>query len=396
MKYKALVAAAAAAALTLTACGSGSGDDTESGKITIGMIAPLTGDYAPLGKGDKAAAEQMVASINDDGGVNGRDLELVVKDDKTDVKKSVSLFNQLQADDDVSIVLSSANVSASVAVGETAENAGMPILALGPVSEFADGSNEYAFTVPATPELYAEEMVDYLKSTDVEKLAILYDGKDVYGTTGNNATKKAAEKAGIDVVLDEKFDSSASDFSAQIEHVKDSDTDNLLVWGSGPAPVAITKQVASVGGINLFMTGSEATPLYTEPAGDAAEGVVIACAAGVAASALPDGDFKSMIDDFADEYEENNGNYPPQFAFDGAAGIQIAAAAIDSAGSSDRDDIRDALENLDELTVNGRFSYGTDDHTGLTKDYLAVVTVADGEFDPTDFTEQHFDESFAG
>lgn len=395
MKYTALVGAVAAAALSLTACGSGSGGDTDSGPITIGMVAPLTGDYAPLGKGDKAAAEQMVESINDDGGVNGRDLELEVKDDKTDVKKSVSLFNQLESDDSVSIVLSSANVSASVAVGETAENAGMPILALGPVSEFADGSNEYAFTVPATPELYAEEMVDYLKSTDVEKLAILYDGKDVYGTSGNDATKDAAEQAGIDVVLDEEFDSSASDFSAQIEHVKESDTDNLLVWGSGPAPVAITKEVASVGGINLFMTGSEATPLYTEPAGDAAEGVIIASAAGVAASALPDGDFKSLIDDFAVPYEENNDNYPPQFAFDGAAGIQIAAAAIESAGSSDRDDIRDALENLDELTVNGRFSYEPDDHTGLTKDYLAVVSVTDGEFDPTKFTEEHFDESFS-
>lgn len=405
MKHKFLLAAVAVAALSLAACSSGGGSGTGSttksaasnsgdkSPITIGMVIPLTGPYAPLGTGDKAAAEQVVQSINDGGGIDGRKINLVIKDDKTDVNQSVSLFNQLAADKNVSVVLSSSNVSASVAVGQSAEAAKLPILALGPVSAFADGSNKYAFTVPATPELYAQEMVNYLQSTGVKKLAIMYDGKDIYGTTGNSATKSAAQKAGIDVVLDEKFDSSATDFSAQIQHVKDSGTNNLLVWGSGPAPVIITKQVAAAGGINLFMTGSEATTLYTQPSGAAAEGVTIACAAGVAASAMPDGPFKTMIDDFAQTYKTNNKVYPPQFAFDGGSGIQLAAAAIKKAGSSDRGAIRDALENLDVLTLNGHYTYSPTNHTGLTTDDLAVVTVKKGEFVPTSFVKDQFSKS---
>lgn len=397
MKHKILIAAVAAAALTLTACSSGGGDGSsgspkaESGPIKIGMVIPLTGRYAALGAGDKTAAEQMVKTINDDGGVDGRKLQLIIKDDKTDVTQSVTLFNQIAADKSVSLVLSSANVSASVAVGSSAQSAKMPILALGPVSAFADGSNKYAFTVPATPELYAQEMVDYLKSTGLKTLAIGYDGKDVYGTTGNDATKAAAKDAGIDIVMDEAYDSSATDFTPLITHVKDSGADGLLIWGSGPAPVIITKAVAAAGGIKLFMTGSEATTLYTKPAGAAAEGVAIASAAGVAGAAMPAGPFKTMIDDFANTYKANNdGVYPPQFAFDGASGIQLAAAAIKKAGSSDREAIRDALENLDVLTVNGHYKYSPTNHTGLTKDALAVVIVKDGQFTASEFTKGRF------
>jgi branched-chain amino acid transport system substrate-binding protein len=195
---------AVAGAFSLAACGSAADEGAAgSGPIKIGVVVPLTGPFSPLGLGDKAAIEQEVKAINQAGGVLGRDLEVTIKDDKTDVPQSVTEFNQLAADPSYSAILSSSFVSASTAAGPSAESNKIPTISLGPVSAFADGSNPYAFTGVANPEVYAQAIIDYMADQGYESLAIGYTGKDVYGDVGNEATHLAEEDAGVEVVLDE-------------------------------------------------------------------------------------------------------------------------------------------------------------------------------------------------
>jgi branched-chain amino acid transport system substrate-binding protein len=385
-----LAAFAAAAALGLAACSSSSGGTTAgSGPIKIGVVIPLTGFLSPLGAGDKAAIEQQVDTFNKAGGVLGRDLEVTIKDDKSDVPQSVTEYNQLAADRSYSAILSSSFVSASTAVGPSAESNKLPTVSLGPVSAFADGSNPYAFTGVAIPEVYAQAMVDYLADQDYKTLAIGYVGDDVYGETGNEATVAAAKEAGIDVVLDEPYDQTATDFSPLVSKVKAAAPDGFLVWGAGPAPVIITKQMEG-SGIPLLMTGAEASQLYVEPAGSAGEGVTMTSSIAVPGRELPDGPLKDTVDGFADPWVEANGSYPPQFAFDGATGIQLLVAAINKAGSADREKVRDALESLDVLTPTGRFTFAKDDHAGLDTDAVAIVTVTDGDLKATPYSLARF------
>jgi branched-chain amino acid transport system substrate-binding protein len=385
-----IVALAVAGALSLAACGSAEEAGTDgSGPIKIGVVVPLTGPFSPLGLGDKAAIEQEVEAINDAGGVLGRDLEVTIKDDKTDVPQSVTEFNQLAADPSYSAILSSSFVSASTAAGPSAESNKIPTISLGPVSAFADGSNPYAFTGVAIPEVYAQAMVDYVADQGYESLAIGYTGKDVYGEVGNEATVAAAEEAGIEVVLDESFDPSATDFSPLISKVKSADPDAFLVWGAGPAPVIITNQFAD-SGIPLLMTGAQASQLYVEPAGAAAEGVTLTSSIAVPGRELPAGPLKDLVDGFTTPWLESEDAYPPQFAFDGATAIQLLKAAIEEAGSADREKVRDALETLDVLTPTGRFAFSEDDHAGLDTDAVAIVEVQDGDFKATPYSLERF------
>ncbi len=119
------------------------------------MVVPLTGFLSALGQGDKEAAERVVADINAAGGIDGRQVQLTVVDDKADVTESVKQFNQLASDPSYSAMLASSFVSAATAVGSTAQSAKIPTIALGPVDAFADGSNPYAFTSPPVPAVYA-------------------------------------------------------------------------------------------------------------------------------------------------------------------------------------------------------------------------------------------------
>jgi branched-chain amino acid transport system substrate-binding protein len=389
-----LAAVAAAGALSLTAACSAAdaGSSTSTGPVKIGVVVPVTGFLSPLGLGDKAAVEQEVKAINDAGGVLGRKLEVTIKDDKSDVPQSVTEFNQLAADKTYSAILSSSFVSASTAVGPSAKTTKIPIVALGPVSAFADGSNPYAFTGVAVPEVYAQAMVDYLAAQKVSSLAIGYTGKDLYGETGNKATVAAAKKAGIDVVLDEPYDQTATDFSALVSKVKAAKPAAFLVWGAGPAPVIISKQFAG-SGIPLLMTGAQASQLYVKPAGAAAEGVVMTSSIAVPGRELPAGPLKDLVDAFTGPWAKANPGYPPQFAFDGATGVQLLKAAIEKAGSTDRAKVRDALESLDVLTPTGRFTFSKTDHAGLDTDAVAIVKVENGDLKTTPYSLQRFSTS---
>ena len=381
-----LAALTVAGTLALAACSSAQGGTSSaSGPIRIGVVVPLTGPFAPLGIGDKAAIQQEVKEINDAGGVLGRDLEVTIKDDKTDVPQSVTEYNQLAADRSYSAILSSSNVSASTAIGPSAESNKIPTIALGPVSDFKDGDNAYAFTCVAIPELYAEAMVDYLKAEGIGSLAIGHSAEDPYGQIGNDATVEAAKAAGIDVVVDEPLDLSATDFTPVITKVKAAKPDAFLVWAAGPAAVIITKQFAG-SGIPLLMTGAQASNLYVEPAGAEAEGVVTTSSIAVPGRELPSGALKDAVDAFADPWLKANDVYPPQFAFDGATAVQLIVAAIEKAGSADREKVRDALESLDLLTPTGRFQFSSTDHGGIGKDAIAIVHVQDGELKATPYS----------
>jgi branched-chain amino acid transport system substrate-binding protein len=82
--------------LVLAACGGGSGSqDSGSGPIVLGQIASLTGNYTPLGTNDQKGAAQAVEEINAAGGVLGRQLQIVVRDDKTQPDQAVIAFNDL-------------------------------------------------------------------------------------------------------------------------------------------------------------------------------------------------------------------------------------------------------------------------------------------------------------
>jgi len=393
MRISRLTVLAVLGALGLAGCGAAEGGSgsagSNSGPVRIGMVVPVTGFLSPLGLGDKAAVEQELKTINDSGGILGRKLEVTIKDDKSDVPQSVTEFNQLAADRSYSAILSSSFVSASTAVGPSAETSKIPIVALGPVSAFADGSNPYAFTGVATPEVYAQAMVDYLAAEGYGTLAVAYSGKDLYGEVGDQATQAAAEKAGIDVVLDEPYDQTATDFSALVSKVKAAKPDGFLVWGAGPAPVIISKQFAD-SGIQLLMTGAQASQLYVQPAGDAAEGVVMTSSIAVPGRELPAGPLKKLVEAFTGPWATANDGYPPQFAFDGATGLQLLKAAIEKAGSTDREKVRDALESLDVLTPTGRFTFSKTDHAGLDTDAVAIVQVENGDLKATPYSLERF------
>ncbi|NBM18629.1 ABC transporter substrate-binding protein [Streptomyces sp. GC420] len=369
--------------LTATACGSPSASSGD-GPIKLGLIASLTGNYQPLGTDNKKSVELAVQQINADGGVLGRKIELQVKDDKSQPDQSVLAFNNMK--DDVTAVIGSPFSNSALATIPVVDWAKVPYLSLTPADEQVDPIHPYVFLAPATSNTYAERLLQYYKATGVKKIAVAYDTKSSYAVAGYRGTKELAAEHGVKVVATETFQTTSTDFNSMFTHIKRTDAQALLVWATGAPGVIITKQYAASGlDVPLALTGAQASKLWAGPAGKAAEGVTVASSVGVVADQLPKSKLTKTAVDFAQAFNQEYGENPPQFAQDGYSAVQLLVAAIEKAGSTDHEKIRDALEGMTLTTPNGTYRYGAKDHSGLTADYISVNTFEDGAFVPTEW-----------
>jgi len=401
MRSTAVVVLAATISVAAAACSSsGSSSPTRSSvspsssaPINVGMIAPLTGAFAPLGQGDEQGAEIAVSQLNASGGIDGHKVNLIIKDDKTDPTQSVIDFQALQGEGVVAVLGSSVSDSAR-ATAPKAEQAQIPYISLSPVDQTVNPVEPYVFLVPAVTPVYATRLMQWFKAEGITKIAVGYDNTDVYTINGYHSTLAEAPKYGVKVVDTEVFQTTTTNFSTTVSHVGGSGAQAFLVWATGPAPVILTKTFAAAGlavKMKLVMTPSDATTLYTQPAGSAADGVVMAAAYGVIAPELPASALKTEIDQLATPFSAKYGGQPSEFAADAYSGAQLLFAALKQAGPGfSHSAIQAALNHLSLLTPDGKYNYTPSDHSGLTPDDVAMVVVQNGTFQPTPWQKTQY------
>ncbi|MEV0590071.1 ABC transporter substrate-binding protein [Nonomuraea cavernae] len=372
--------------LAVTACG-GTGESGGSGAadpIRVGLIVSLTGNYTPLGSEDKKAVELAVEQVNAQGGLNGRKVELVTRDDKTAPDQGIVAYNQIKGEIDALIGPVFSN--AALAIEPLAQRDKMPYLSLAPAQEQVEPIKSYVFVTPALSSMYAERYLQYIQAIGVKTVAVAWDSKSAYSVSGHKAMVALAPKYNVKIAVDEPYETTTSDFSAIFTHVRESSAEALVFWGSGAPGVTAAKQYAAAGlEVPLFLTASQASKLWLEPMGAAAEGMTVQSAIGVVGEHLPDGRQKQIIDQMAKPYQDKHGYPPPQFAQDGYSACLLLFEAIRKSGGTDETKIQQALESMDLVTPNGRFRYSPTDHSGLSPEYISVNTVKNGQFVPTEW-----------
>ena len=372
-----------------TACAAlGTAPAAPSGPIKIGMVTSLTGNYAPLGTNDKLAAQQIVDGVNGKNGINGRKIELEIVDDGSDPNQSVIQFNKVIGDG-VAAVLGPPQSTSDLAIKPVANDKKMPVISLGAADDQVVPVTPYMWQTAPLSSQVASVCVDFIKSQGKTKLAMLYDTKNAYAVAGHDSTRKVLDQAGIQLVDDETFETSQTNFAPQFAKIADTRPDFLLVWATGAPPVVITKAWADLkNGIALMMTAAEASTLYVQPAGPAAEGVFVQASMGVLGQSLPSSNkFRKLIDDFAGPFQQTNNYYPPQFAWDGMVATTILIDAITRKGATS-EQIREGLDSVDVDTPQGHYAYTPQKHAGMPDSASLMSVVKDGQFVPASGVSQ--------
>jgi branched-chain amino acid transport system substrate-binding protein len=372
------------------------GVSQESVAIQVGFIVPLTGKFSALGSEDKKAVELAIDQVNAKGGLLGKKVSLLTRDDQTLPDKSVLAYGELKAANVVAIIGSTFSNSA-LATLPFAERDGIPYLSLAPTDEQVEPIKPYVFVIPALSRTYAERFLEYMQARKIKKIAVAHDTKGAYATAGYNATKALGPKYGVDIVSDEVFEMATSDFSPLFTHIKGSKAQAFLFWGTGPSGITVAKQYAATNPkIPLFMGPSQASKLWLDPVGPAADGVTVSSSIGVVGDHLPDGPQKQVIAQMAVPFQQKFGYSPPQFAQDGYSACLLLFEAINKAGSVKREQIRQALEQMTLLTPNGQYRYSATDHSGLAREFISVNVVTGGKFVPTPWAKEQLVRTVGG
>ena len=380
---KKAVGLTAAAAMVVTAMAPVSvfADDT----FKIGVIGPMTGDYAQYGTGVYIGAQIAVEEINEAGGINGYQVELLdAGDDQGDPEKAINAYNDL-LDKGMQILDGTVTSGAGIAVGaEAAESTFMFTPSGTAVDVITSGSNEFrmCFTDPMQGVKSAEFISEHELGT---KIAIIYDSMADYNSGIHDAFIEAADTYGLEIVADEAYTTdSNTDFSVQLSKVAESGAEILFLPNYYNDNALILTQAADIDldAVIFGVDGMDGILGVENFDTSLAEDVMLLLS--FAASS----DDEATVS-FVEKFQEISGGVVPnQFAADSYDVIYAIKAAAEDAGITPDMSTEEISEALTASMLNIE-SDGLTGHTTWTedgeceKDPKAVV-IKDGTYEFVD------------
>ncbi len=205
-------------------------------EIKIGMIAPLSGEYADsTGQPAVDAVQMAVDEVNEAGGleVNGRryTITLITKDNEGSPEASVSAAQQLINQEGVVAIIGPMFSSNAIPVSEIAEQAGVPMISPTSTNPKTTQGKTFVFRATFIDDFQALAMARFaLEDLGVQKAAVLYDVASSYNRGLAETFRDAFERLGGDVVAFESYTTDAnSDFSKQLTHIQETNTQALFL-----------------------------------------------------------------------------------------------------------------------------------------------------------------------
>jgi branched-chain amino acid transport system substrate-binding protein len=363
--------------------------------IVIGGLFADSGKVAFVGTASRLVAEMAVKRINEAGGVLGRPLEMVVYDTESDPNIALRMARQLVEKDKVLAIVGPTATGSGMAVKKYTEEQQIPaVMTVGGDVVIAGGKfgpYKWTFKVPQRSSIAVKKIYAHLRDQGISTIALL-TAKDGFGQDGRRHLQSLAGEYGLNVVAEETMDPSETDFSAQAFKLAVAEPQAVVVWTIGPAGAVVAKNFANLPGDQkplLVQCHGQPGPKYVELAGAAAEGTLMPGTKLMAADELPDSDpQKPVILDFIEQYTALG--YHEQFPINTHSGyaddaMRLLKAGLEKAGVAERDALRQALEQLDQVVgVSGVFDPTPEDHNGLDTDSMVMLVVKNGQYTMAD------------
>ena len=385
-KFLGLLLAGAMLASSFTGC-SGKASSSDEKTLRIGGTGPLTGDYATYGISVQQGAQIAVDEINEKGGVNGYTVKLEVEDDQADPQQAVQAYAKLM-DNGMNLSLGSTTSGACVALVKEAKDDGIVTMTPSASQKEAtafDNNFRVCFLDPDQGTYSA----DFIKENNLAtKVAVLYDKSNTYSVGVYEAFAKEAEKLGLNIVTTQAFtDSSNTDFSSQIQAVKNSGAELLFMPFYQQEAAAVLMQAQGVLE-NVTYFGVDGMDGVLEKLGTEnqaiANGVMLLTPFSASSS-------DPTVANFVAKYKEKYNATPDQFAADAYDAVYALCTAFEKAGleTDDPEFNRAVAKAMTEIEVTGATGVMTWSADGECKKQAKAVVISDGAYvDYADYKAQ--------
>lgn len=323
---------------------------SDGGTIKLGATFPLTGEVASYGQKAKRGIELAVEEINATGGVLGRKVEVDFQDDRHDKKEAVSIVTKFATINRVPVVFGSAGSSVTLAVAPVANR--NKVVLVSPISSSAtlstDGGAFFFRTVPAD-DLQAETLANWVYEYGARSVAIVYTNNS-WGKPLTDGFQAKFTALGGKVLLTEGVPESATDFRTIIAKLKNLDGLDAVVSPTYPKDGGNFVRQAKELGLAKPMFGGDnwGSPEFLSIAANAADGIFYTA---------PSENKSPEYEAFAKRYQAKFDEAPDVFGAYSYDAAMAVSKAIEACGSTEPENIRDALLNVSFAGASGDIAF---------------------------------------
>jgi branched-chain amino acid transport system substrate-binding protein len=375
------VALGAAACSSSKDAGGGAGD-----VIKVGVYGPFTGGSSPMGASMRDGARLAAEEINAKGGVLGKKIELVERDDQATPERGAQVMQDLVSNEKVAAVLGPINTGVALASYKYPMQAKIPLIinvsAGAPVNElFKDNPDNYVFRIAASDDIQAEMIVSEAVDTrGLKKVALLCDETN-YGQNGCKKMIESLTKRGVTPVYVGKFKIKDTDMTPQLQEAKQKGAQAILAYGIGPELAQIANGMKKLGyNVPLIASWTASMSNFIDAAAANGNGVQMPQTFIQEGASRPQA--KAFIDAYKKKY--NTDRIPSAVsAAQGYDSMHLLANAIAQAGSTEGPKVKAALENL-SAPYEGAIAtfekpYSATDHEAIHKQQVVMGVVQSGK-----------------
>ncbi|HEX7649445.1 MAG TPA: ABC transporter substrate-binding protein [Noviherbaspirillum sp.] len=373
--------------LFLLLCSTAHAAPIDEQPIRIGVSGPFSGGSSPMGESMRNGIRLAVEEINSIGGVDGRKIELLERDDQANPEVGARIAQEFIRKK-VAATIGVVNTPVGLASVDVYQHAKVPLViavstGTSLTRKFAPPAapENYIFRISPTLDLEAKVLASDLKKKGIDKVAVLAD-VTAYGDAGLAALEEQCQAEDIDISSVDRFLIGDNDMNAQVHKAKASGARALVAWGIGPELAAIARSKDLIGW-KVPMLGSWTFSMrnFIDLAGRSSEGAL-----------MP----QTFIQDFgstsknsfllAYRREFKTDRIPsPMSAAQGYDGMHLLYLALRQAGSTEGPKIREALENL-KIRYQGAITsynkpFSREDHDAVTQNMLLMGVVSNGRVD---------------
>ncbi|MBI2461995.1 MAG: amino acid ABC transporter substrate-binding protein [Candidatus Rokubacteria bacterium] len=337
--------------------------------IRIGASLSQSGAYAALSQNQVGRGYPLcLKHTNEQGGVLGRKLELVLEDDQSQPSTAARIYEKLITQDKVDFVLGPYGSPMTATVAEVVEKHRMPMVANAATTSLFKKGRRFIFMVPPPGEVFLEGLIDMAAKKGLKTVAVIHEDT-LFATTAAQGAVELARKKGLEVVLVQSYSKGTADFTGLLTKVRAATPDVLAAGSYLEDAVAITRQLRELN-VNPKMYGvtiGGAQPKFYEALGRIAEFVygnsawepelVTLRAGGLIPVARQYPGAREFVEAHKKEYPGADLSYTTAAGY---GGCQVLMEAVKRAGSLDREKVRDAILKLDFNTVYGPFKVDPD------------------------------------
>lgn len=366
----------------LSGCGkSNSGSKAAAGGekvIKIGVFEPTTGENGGGGF-QEVLGMRYANETHPTVTIGGEEykVELVVVDNKSDKTEAVNAAQKLVSEK-VSVVLGSYGSGVSIAAGQIFADAKIPAIGASCTNPQVTQGNDFYYRVCFLDPFQGTVMANYATDHGAVTAAVITQLGDDYSSGLGSFFKNAFTELGGAVVSEEQFQTNQTDFKAILTNIKAQNPDIIFAPSSITTAPLIIKQARELGITATIAAGDTwENSTIIENAGDSADGVVISTFFDEAEPANDEA--AAFIAGFKTYLKENEQEeIIPAVSALGYDAYLCALKAIEDAGSTDGNAIRDALAKVSIDGVTGSISF--DENGDAKKDMAFIKTIADGQF----------------